>query len=65
MDYPLGKGPSPNRAPLGDAVGGTSAERSVLDVAAAPILGVPVEDVPDVTSLLLGPMARGMEVDVR
>lgn len=65
VDYPLGKGNSPNRAPVGDAVTGTGAERSLLDLAAAPVLGVPVEDVPDVTSLLLGPMARGMEVDVR
>jgi phospholipid/cholesterol/gamma-HCH transport system substrate-binding protein len=60
VDYPLGK-----RAPVGDAVVGTESEQTVIDVAAAPVLGVPVEDVPDLTTLLLGPMARGMEVDVR
>ena len=65
VDYPVGKGSSPNRAPLGDLVAGTSAERSVLDLAAAPVLGVPVEEVPAVTTLLLGPLARGTEVDVR
>jgi phospholipid/cholesterol/gamma-HCH transport system substrate-binding protein len=65
VDYPVGKGNSPNRAPVGDAVTGTSAEQTVIDVVASPLLEVPVEDVPDVTTLLLGPLARGMEVDVR
>ncbi len=44
---------------------GTSAERSVVNSVAAPVLGVPVDSVPDVASLLLGPMARGMEVELR
>jgi phospholipid/cholesterol/gamma-HCH transport system substrate-binding protein len=65
VDYPVGKGNSPNRAPVGDAVTGTSAEQTVVDVIASPLLEVPVEDVPDLATLLLGPVARGMEVDVR
>ena len=28
-------------------------------------LGVPAESVPDVASLLFGPLARGMEVELR
>ena len=64
VEYPLGKG-APRRAPVGDAVMATAAEQTIIDVAAAPVLGVPVEDVPDVATLLLGPVARGMEVDVR
>ncbi len=44
---------------------GTAAERSVVNSIAAPVLGVPVDSVPDVASLLLGPMARGMEVELR
>jgi phospholipid/cholesterol/gamma-HCH transport system substrate-binding protein len=60
VNYPLGK-----RTAVGDAVGGTAAEQSVVDVAASAVLGVPVDEVPDLATLLLGPMARGMEVDVR
>ena len=59
-EYPLGK-----RAAVGDAVTGTAAEQTVVDVAASPVLGVPVDEVPDLTTLLLGPMARGKAVDIR
>ena len=66
VEYPLGKGRGPNnRAPVGDAVMATEAEQTIIDVAAAPVLEVPIEDVPDIATLLLGPVARGMEVDVR
>jgi phospholipid/cholesterol/gamma-HCH transport system substrate-binding protein len=60
VNYPIGK-----RAPVGDAVVGTRSEQDVIDLAAAPVLGVPVDQVPDLTTLLLGPMARGGEVNVR
>ena len=53
------------RAAVGDAVVGTEAEQVVLDAAAAAVLGVPVEEVPDLATLLVGPLARGHEVDVR
>jgi phospholipid/cholesterol/gamma-HCH transport system substrate-binding protein len=44
---------------------GTAAERSVVDAIAAPLMGVPVDGVPDVAALLFGPLARGAEVSVR
>ena len=66
VEYPLGKGRGPSgRAPVGDAVVGTADEQALIGMAASPVLGVPMEKVPGVTTLLLGPLARGMEVDVR
>ncbi len=53
-----------NRA-VSDAVGGTAEEKAMLAMAASPVLGVPVDEVPDLTTLLLGPLARGKAVDVR
>jgi phospholipid/cholesterol/gamma-HCH transport system substrate-binding protein len=44
---------------------GTSSERAVVNAFAAPAMGVPSDDVPDVATLLLGPLARGTEVSVR
>lgn len=60
VNYPLAK-----RAPVSDAVGGTLQERTLVNAVASPVLGVHVDDVPDVTTLLLGPLARGAEVDLR
>ncbi len=59
-EYNFGK-----RAPVSDAVGGTAQEQLVIGAAASPVLGLPLDEVPDVTTLLLGPLARGMELDVR
>jgi len=53
------------RPAVGDAVVGTESEQVVLDAAAAAVLGIPVEEVPDLATLLVGPLARGHEVDVR
>jgi phospholipid/cholesterol/gamma-HCH transport system substrate-binding protein len=53
------------RAPIGDAVVGTASEQAQLDIAVAPVLGVTPDRVPDLATLLLGPLARGMQVDVR
>jgi phospholipid/cholesterol/gamma-HCH transport system substrate-binding protein len=58
--YPVGK-----RVPVNDAVGGTEQERTLLNAVASPVLGVHIDDVPDVAALLLGPLARGAEVNVR
>jgi phospholipid/cholesterol/gamma-HCH transport system substrate-binding protein len=44
---------------------GTRSERSVVNSFAAPVMGVASDDVPDVASLLLGPLTRGTEVTVR
>jgi phospholipid/cholesterol/gamma-HCH transport system substrate-binding protein len=59
-DYGFGK-----RAPVSDAVGGTAQEQLLIGAASSPVLGIPADQVPDVTTLLLGPLARGMELDVR
>jgi phospholipid/cholesterol/gamma-HCH transport system substrate-binding protein len=52
-------------APLVSGTAGTAAERRVVNLVAAPVLGVPSDRVPDVASLLLGPLARGAEVSLR
>ncbi len=58
----------PRSAPgfdLTSGFAGTAAERSVVNAIAAPAMGVAVDDVPDVASLLFGPLARGTEVTLR
>jgi phospholipid/cholesterol/gamma-HCH transport system substrate-binding protein len=55
-------------APLFDPTSGfagTAAERDVLAALAAPVLGTAPDQVPGVTTLMLGPLARGAEVSVR
>ncbi len=44
---------------------GTSSERQLVNGVAGPVLGVPADSVPDIASLLFGPLARGMEVELR
>jgi phospholipid/cholesterol/gamma-HCH transport system substrate-binding protein len=44
---------------------GTAAEQSVVDAVAAPVMGVSSDEVPDVATLLFGPLARGTEVNLR
>ena len=44
---------------------GTAAERRLVNAIAAPVMGVPVDEVPDVGTLLFGPLARGTEVTLR
>ena len=41
------------------------AEEAVLRCADGPVLGIPVDEVPDLTTLLFGPLAAGTEVSVR
>ena len=64
VDYPVGKRVAPG-ADVTSGFAGTAAERELVNAVAAPVLGVPAGDVPDVTSLLFGPLARGAEVSVR
>lgn len=47
----------------GDA--GTASEQAVTDALLAPVLGVPVDQVPDISNLLVGPLARGTQVTQR
>ena len=68
VDYPVGKRVAPFGGPAVDMTSGfagTRAERSVVNSVAAPALGVPGDRVPDVLSLLLGPLTRGAEVSLR
>jgi hypothetical protein len=60
VNYPVAK-----RVPVGDAVGGTLQERTLVNAIASPLMKTHVDDVPDVTTLLLGPLVRGTEVNVR
>src|SRR3954451_2900919 len=57
---PIGK-----RAPVSDAVMGTPEQKTVINAAASEVLGVSPDRVPDLASLLLGPIARGRAVGVR
>jgi phospholipid/cholesterol/gamma-HCH transport system substrate-binding protein len=60
VNYPIAK-----RVPVNDAVGGTLEDRTLVNAIASPVMGVHVDDVPDVTTLLLGPLTRGTEVNLR
>ncbi|MFP8963877.1 MCE family protein [Streptomyces nanhaiensis] len=53
-----GRGGAPGR------VSATGPEQRVLGALVAPVMGVPADEVPAVTTLLFGPMARGTEVSV-
>ena len=44
---------------------GTTTERALVNTFAAPAMGVPNDAVPDLASLLVGPLARGAEVSLR
>jgi phospholipid/cholesterol/gamma-HCH transport system substrate-binding protein len=68
VNYPLGKTNRQRPATGFDVTSGyagTRSERAMVDAIAAPALGVPAGRVPDVTSLLFGPLARGAEVSYR
>ncbi|MFB6721825.1 MCE family protein [Kribbella sp. NPDC056345] len=44
---------------------GTPAEQKVVDAVVAPSMGVPASDVPDLTTLLVGPLLRGGQVNLK
>jgi len=44
---------------------GTSAEQRLVDAIAAPVMRTSPDDVPDIATLLLGPISRGTEVSTR
>jgi phospholipid/cholesterol/gamma-HCH transport system substrate-binding protein len=64
VDYPVGKRVAPG-FDVSSGFAGTASERSVVNAIAAPAMGVSVDEVPDVATLLFGPLARGSEVSVR
>ncbi len=63
VDYPVGKRTAPG-FDMTSGFAGSAAEASVVNALAAPILGVTADEVPDVATLLFGPLARGSEVSV-
>jgi phospholipid/cholesterol/gamma-HCH transport system substrate-binding protein len=64
VDYPVGKRAAPG-FDVTSGYAGTTAERSVVNAIAASAMGVASDEVPDVATLLFGPLARGTEVSVR
>ena len=67
VDEPTGKGTSRVATGFGGgpAYAGTRVETRLLNSLLAPTLGVRAQDVDDLGSLLVGPMARGAEVGYR
>jgi phospholipid/cholesterol/gamma-HCH transport system substrate-binding protein len=65
VDESYGKRRAAPSFDLSSGYAGTAAERSVVNAFAAPVMGVPSDGVPDVATLLLGPLARGTEVTLR
>ncbi|MBJ7530572.1 MAG: MCE family protein [Nocardioides sp.] len=69
VDEPTGKGTS-RVAPSywlrsGDGYAGSAAETDLINSLLAPGMGVAADDVPDLGGLLVGPLARGAEVELR
>lgn len=70
----LGRGDNQRTAPgfarkaapasITSGVSGTASQKAVLDALTAPVLGVPPDRVPDLTTLLFAPLAAGTEVSV-
>ena len=44
---------------------GTPAEQKVIDSIAGPAMGIPASDVPDLATLLIGPLVRGGQVNLK
>ena len=65
VDESTGKQRPAPMVDLTSGFAGSASERETVNSVAAPVLGVPAESVPDLVSLLFGPLARGMEVELR
>jgi phospholipid/cholesterol/gamma-HCH transport system substrate-binding protein len=65
VDEPTGKQRPAPVLDMTSGFAGSGAERDVVNSVAAPVLGVPTDSVPDVATLLFGPLARGAEVGLR
>jgi virulence factor Mce-like protein len=44
---------------------GTPAEQKVIDSFAGPVMGIPAGDVPDLATLMIGPLVRGGQVNLK
>jgi phospholipid/cholesterol/gamma-HCH transport system substrate-binding protein len=65
VNYPTGKQRAATGFDVTSGYAGSAAESSVVASIAGPSLGMPVDRVPDVASLLFAPLARGAEVSLR
>jgi phospholipid/cholesterol/gamma-HCH transport system substrate-binding protein len=70
VDEPTGKGtsrvaPGFGYSASGFGLAGSAAETGMLNSLLGPSLGVSAQDVPDLSALLVAPMARGAEVSLR
>jgi phospholipid/cholesterol/gamma-HCH transport system substrate-binding protein len=59
-----GDGGSGGGQPADMGLAGTSGEREVMNALLAPMMGTPTDRVPDIATLLVGPMVRGANVRV-
>lgn len=70
-DSPLGRNDAQRALPGFDTEpaiagdGGTAVSKALVAALASPILGVPVDEVPDIASLLFTPLMTGTEVSMR
>ncbi|MFG3207717.1 MCE family protein [Streptomyces sp. NPDC048192] len=64
LDDGTSAGGSGGALPAGAPVSATRAEQRAVGSLVAPVLGVPADQVPPVTTLLFGPLARGTAVSV-
>ncbi len=62
---PLGRSVSAGLTGPASGYAGTEAEQKVVNSLVAPVMNVPAKQVPDITTLLYGPMVRGNVVNAR
>ncbi len=60
-----GKNRTPVRYDMTSGFAGTEGEQQVVSALAAPVLRTAASEVPDIATLLLGPITRGTEVTLR
>ena len=65
VDEPYGKHRPAPGFDVTSGLAGTAGERAVVDEVAARVMGLPAAEVPDLATLLFGPLARGAEVSLR
>jgi len=65
VEDPHGKYRTPVTYDVTSGFAGTQREQQVINALAAPVMHTPVEDIPDIATLLLGPITRGTEVSLR
>ena len=64
VNYPLAKRVAPG-FDLSSGFAGTAAEKALVAAIGARVTGTSVDDVPDIATLLFGPIARGTKVTLR